>query len=208
VSRNCTRFVLGEIVRLWEYVGNELIAFLKKQFDKPVKFCFLSHHHPDHSGAAAAFSEIGAELITTEKNVPFFKKICALDHTMGSPSIIVKGEQTNYVVVDSASSKSFFKKTKNEVIAYEMGTISKHTEEYLIFYFPKEGILFVPDLVFFPEKGIKDQKQRAYSVYETIKMNKLKVSKIYTGWPLENYKDYGTMDDLKESLKKNFPTIK
>lgn len=190
------------------HVGNELISFLNKKFSKSVKYCFVSHHHPDHSGAVAAFNNIGAEIITTEKNVPFFKKICSVDHTIGSPNLIVNGEPTDYVVVDSASNKTFFKKDQNEVISYEIGEISKHTDEYLIFYFPKNDILFVPDLVFFPEKGIRDQKQRAYSVYETIIKNKLKVSKIYTGWPLDNYKDYGTMDDLKQSLKKNFPTIK
>ncbi|MFT5819118.1 MAG: hypothetical protein ACI8ZM_000341 [Crocinitomix sp.] len=190
------------------HVGNELIAFLTKRFNKPIKYCFISHHHPDHGGAVSAFNRIGATVITTQKNVAFYDKITAVSHTIGENVIAKKEIKANYVIVDSMSNKTFFKKSDLEVIAYEMGPLTGHTDEYLAFYFKKGRVLFLADLVDFPSNKVHDQKKRAYSVYELIKKEKIKVEKIVSGWPLKGQKNYGTMDDLILALKKNYPDIK
>jgi phosphoribosyl 1,2-cyclic phosphodiesterase len=190
------------------HIGNELITFLTLRFNKPIKYCFISHHHPDHAGGVPAFNRIGATVITTQNNISFYDKITAVKHTIGETFIAEKDVKANYVIVDSMSNKTFFSKTDLEVIAYEMGSLTGHTDEYLAFYFKKSRVLFLADLVDFPSDRVHDQKKRAYSVYELIKNEKIRVEKIVSGWPLKGQKDFGTIDDLVLALKKNYPAIK
>ena len=76
------------------------------------------------------------------------------------------------------------------------------------FYFPKQKILFVGDLVIFPKEKVMDQKERALSVYNLIVSEKLEVDKIYTSWPLKDQKEFGSIIDLKNSLLKFYPDLK
>ena len=59
----------------------------------------------------------------------------------------------------------------------------------------------------FPKGELRQQRKRAYSVYQLIKEKKLNVEKIYTAWPLKDQKEFGTLQDLKDSLKKNYPDL-
>jgi glyoxylase-like metal-dependent hydrolase (beta-lactamase superfamily II) len=188
--------------------GRDIIARLKEKFpSKPVKYCFLGHHHPDHAGAIPAFMEINAQIISTKGNLGFYKKITAGKHSLnsGQDELVLKGYK-GFETIDLLSSKTYFP-GENAVQALEFGKNTSHTNEFLAFYFKNEKILFVGDLVLFPEKGIRDQGQRAYSVFQLIKDNKLDVNKIYTSWPLHNFRDFGTMQDLQDCIKKSHPEV-
>ncbi|PCI93400.1 MAG: hypothetical protein COB15_16495 [Flavobacteriales bacterium] len=190
-------------------VGNEIISFLQKHFNnKPIKYCFLSHHHPDHAGAISSFVNVNAKVVTTKGNVNYFDKLSKSIHTLKGEGFHPSKYNANYIIIDSLSEKTFFKKSSTSVIVYESGATTDHTNEFLYFYFPKQKILFVGDLVIFPKEKIRDQKKRALSVYTLIKSKKLKVEKIYTGWPLKDQKEFGTITDLKNSLLKSYPDLK
>jgi hypothetical protein len=190
-------------------VGNEIISFLKKQFkNKPIKHCFLSHHHPDHAGAISAFTNINARIITTKGNVNYFNKLSKSMHTLNGKNFPPSTDNNAYLIIDALSKETFFKKSSTSVVVYESGATTEHTNEFLYFYFPKQKILFVGDLVLFPKEKIRDQNKRALSVYKLIKSKKIKVEKIYTSWPLKNQKEFGTMTDLKNVLLKSYPDLK
>ncbi len=191
------------------HMGNEIIAFLEKRFEKPIEFSFISHHHPDHSGGIPSFYRTGTTIVTTEGNVEFFKKLSTGKHTICEKPIDNTNEVPQFSIIDSLSNKTFFESSDAEVSVYEIGSLTHHTDEYLVFYFPKPQILFVPDLVFFSKEKVIPQKERAYAVYELITNEKLSVDKIVTGWPLrEGFHDFATTDDLKEILVKNYPNIR
>lgn len=190
-------------------VGNKIIMFLKKHFkNKEIKYCFLSHHHPDHAGAIGSFSEINSKIITTKGNIEYYNKISKSIHTLSENSFHPSNDKINYLIIDSLDEKTFFKTSSIPVVVYENGVETNHTNEFLCFYFPKQKLLFVGDLVIFPQEKIMPQKQRALSVYNLIKSKKLKVDRIYTGWPLKHQKEFGTITDLKNSLLKSYPNLK
>jgi glyoxylase-like metal-dependent hydrolase (beta-lactamase superfamily II) len=190
-------------------VGNEIISFLKKQFNnKPIEYCFLSHHHPDHAGAISAFANTNAKIVTTKGNIEYFNKLSKSIHTLEGKNFYPSKNNNEYIIIDSLSKETFFKTSSTPNIVYESGATTDHTNEFLYFYFPKQKILFVGDLVIFPKEKIIDQKKRALSVYNFIKSKKLKVEKIYTGWPLKDQKEFGTTNDLKNSLLKSYPDLK
>jgi hypothetical protein len=93
------------------------------------------------------------------------------------------------------------------VIAFETGSKTSHTNEYLLFYFPQQKLLFEGDLVLFPQSGVLAQGKRAYAVYDLISAKGLQVDKIVPSWPLYRYKDEATLEDLKMALKKNYPGL-
>lgn len=183
-----------------------MIDLTKKQFpNKPIKYVAFSHHHPDHAGGFAAFVQNNTQLITTKGNIPYFEKLLTATHTLKPENTISFTKMSSKII--SAKDSLNLEDEVNQVIIYEAGENTDHVKEFLFFYFPRQKILFVGDLVMFPQKGISDQYKRAYSVYELIKNKKLDVEKIYTSWPLKEQKPYGTMQDLKASLIKNYPNL-
>lgn len=189
--------------------GNTIVDFLEKEFQKPVKYCFVSHHHPDHGGGVPSCYQSSTTIVTTKGNVDFFTKISSGNHTIREDVIARSFKKPQFELIDSLSNKTFFAKSPSEVQVFEIGSRSHHTDEYLVFYFPKSRVLFVPDLVFFSEDKVIPQKERAYSVYELISEQKLSVDKLVTGWPLrKGFRDVASMADLKEVLIKNYPDIK
>ena len=180
---------------------------LQKQYpNKPVKYLALSHHHPDHAGGFAAFAQPNTQIITTKGNLPFFDKLLKAQHTLKPDNTVTPSKLTTLTV--SANDPLSIQDIKNQVIVYEAGETTDHVKEFLYFYFPLQKILFVGDLVIFPEKGIREQGKRAYSVYKLIEDKKLTVEKIYTSWPFKEQKSFGTMQDLKASLVKNYPDLR
>jgi len=189
-------------------IGNEIVLFLNKKFkNKPIKYCFLSHHHPDHAGAVGVFARQNARIVTTKGNVSYFDKLSKSSHTLEQQVPLFK-DSVDYIIIDSLGEKSFFKNSSTSVVVYESGVTSNHTKEFLFFYFPNEKILFVGDLVVFPKEKILDQRSRAWSVYQLIYAKKLNVEKIYTSWPLKKQKEFGTVMDLKNALLKYYPELK
>ena len=187
-------------------INTEIRQSLQKQFpNKPIRYVALSHHHPDHAGGFSAHVQGNTQIITTKGNVAYFEKLLKSTHTLKPENTI---SPTKLLVKTIAAKDSLIIKDKdNQVIIYEAGENTDHVQEFLFFYFPIQKILFVGDLVMFPQKGISDQRKRAYSVYKLIEDKKLNVEKIYTSWPLKEQKPYGTMPDLKASLAKNYPDI-
>lgn len=184
-------------------VCREVIGFLKEKFPSyPIKYCFLSHHHPDHAGGAAAFMELGTcKIVTTHGNNAYFMTLFRAKHTM-------KPRQQRAIMpaapaIDKIAGNAFkrYNDSQCPVEVYEAGHTTQHTKEYLFFYFPGERVLFAADLVFFYRSGIYPQGERAFSVYKLISEKKLAVDRIYTSWPLHGFKDYGTLDELKACLK-------
>jgi Metallo-beta-lactamase superfamily len=188
-------------------INNEIKQSIQKQFpNKPIKYIALSHHHPDHAGGFSAFVQPNTQIITTKGNIAFFEKLLKAQHTLKPDNIVTPSKLQTITV--SADTPLSIQDKENQVIIYEAGETTDHVKEFLYFYFPIQKILFAGDLVMFPEKGIREQGKRAYSVYKLIEDKKLNVEKIYTSWPLKDQKSFGSIQDLKASLIKSYPDLR
>lgn len=177
----------------------QLQAELKKRYPgKPLKYLFLTHHHPDHAGGIRAYVNLPATLVTTQGNQAYFDKLMTTSHTLASVNLEKPEKKVKQEFVPLNSQKTF-KDKANEVIAFEIGARTDHTAEHMVYYFPKSKILWTGDLLLF-NKGdiVYPGGARGKAVYDVILKNNLKVEKIYTSWPLLGQKEYGTLEFVKK----------
>lgn len=183
-------------------LNNQILDNISKNFpNKPLKYLLVTHHHPDHAGGINAFGNLPITIVSTKGNEIYFKKIINSDHSI----IDYKDKNTklsHFEFVELESQKTW-NDSLSEVIAYEIGKNTTHTNEHLVYYFPKSKILWTGDLLFFyANEKIYPAGQRGKSVYDLITSKNLVVDKIYTSWPLHGQKDFGTLEDLQKSVAK------
>lgn len=180
----------------------QILADIQKRYaPKPLSYVFVTHHHPDHAGGIRSFATVPVTLITTQGNDAYFKKILATTHTLGRT--VSKNEvpklKMDFVPLDG---KKSYKDEQMEVVAYEIGKATTHSNEHLAYYFPQQKIVWSGDLLFFRVDGkIYPAGSRGKSVYDLIQNQKLAVDKIYTSWPLHGQAQFGTVEELKKAVE-------
>lgn len=181
----------------------QLLAELVKRYpNKPLKYIYVTHHHPDHAGGIRAYAHLPVKLITTEGNKAYFEKLLGTSHSMATSEAVTCDRKIQLEFVPLNGQRAW-KDKLNEVIAFEIGAATQHTNEHVAYYFPKSKILWTGDLLFFDaNESLYPAGARGKSVYDLIQSKKLEVEKIYTSWPLHGQKDYGTIDFLGKLVAK------
>lgn len=195
---------MGESIAIFESfadvnLNKQMLDSVSKLYpNKRINTLFVTHHHPDHAGGIKAFADKNITVVTTNGNPIYFQKL--LNATHFSKGFYTERNSVKYDLVDNDSEKTFGK-GDYKVIAYEIGKNTDHTQEHLVFYFPKDKILWTGDLLYFPNNGtISPSGKRGKAVFDLIKSKNIDVSKIYTAWPLNGQKPFISLEDLTKSV--------
>lgn len=66
-------------------LNENIIEQLKKRYlGKPLKFLFVTHHHPDHAGGLRAYAALPLTIVTTTGNQTYFEEIMKKSQTMSN----------------------------------------------------------------------------------------------------------------------------
>lgn len=166
-------------------------------FNKPIKYAFLTHHHPDHAGGFAHFYKTGATIVTTELCSKYLKELLICPHLLEKDDNINMTGEGAFEIVKSSDSKEY--STKNISLTAIEFPDNGHTKEFVLYYFPESRILIVGDYFYMSSK-IRGS-HRAEILEEFIETNKIKVDRIYPTWAPVGMKAFCTMKELKESAK-------
>ncbi len=180
----------NDVIQLESYVNSNLLA-------KPIKYIFLTHHHPDHAGGFAYFYKKGATIVTTDLSSKYQKELLECPHCLNEENNIPTTKEGVFEVIDNKAIKNYAThKIAMSAIAF---ADNGHTKEFILYYFPESNILIVGDY-FYVSSKIRGSK-RADLLNQFIKSQNIKVDKIYPTWSPVGTKEYCAIKELKESAR-------
>jgi glyoxylase-like metal-dependent hydrolase (beta-lactamase superfamily II) len=170
---------------------------------KPIRYFVFGHHHPDYISGIRAFINVSAKVLCAPDNVPYVKYLYEAPRTIHPDKLAIQKKE---LLIDLVQKKyTVSDDTGFTMEIYNIGMQSSHTNDYLIYYFPSEKLLFEDDLAKIPTNGASYQvNKRQAGLYDAIKELRLNVETIIQAWPVTekfNVKTIFTMTELKQSVQ-------
>ena len=169
---------------------------------KPIKYFVFGHHHPHYIGGIRAFVHAGATVLTTPPVMDYVKYLTQAPHTLEPDSL--QQDPKPLKVEDIRDSATI---TDGEFVMkiYHIGNKSHHTNDYLVYYFPSEKLLFEDDLVWIKNNApVTKAGDSQRGLYEAIKDLGLDVTTVIQSWPVGskyNVKTEIPFSDLEKSVE-------
>ncbi len=165
--------------------GYALIDNIKKAYPgKEIKYCVVSHHHPDHMGGVRAFIEEGITIVTTKGNEAYIDKIAGNRH-MFSPAVRTKKNVIPKYLFINQNEYEIKALGSRTIRLYLLNKKSYHTDEYIISYIPSEKILIEGDLIKTWDLRQRSLDRREKGLVEYLNDMKINTKQIIQTWPLE-----------------------
>ncbi len=167
---------------------------------KPIKYFSFSHYHPHPIGGIRAFIHQGAKIICSDVNEEYVNYLAKAPHTLLPDSLQI---ESKILLTEKIKDSLIITDGKYELKIYVIGKKSEHTNDFLVYYFPAEKLLFESDLIWIPKEGeIRKAGGRQAGLYHAIKDLGLNVNTIIQSWPIEGYglKTIIPFGDLEKSV--------
>lgn len=167
---------------------------------KPIKYFVFGHHHPHYLGGIRPFISKGVTVICSDINKDYVQYLAEAKHTLNPDGLELHPRKLEAKLIKDSLNIS---DGKTEMHIFFIGSKSAHTKDYLIYYFPKEKLLFENDLVWIKREGDIDKASaRQAGLYGAIKELGLEVKTIVQSWPVADYgvKTVIPFEDLEKSI--------
>jgi glyoxylase-like metal-dependent hydrolase (beta-lactamase superfamily II) len=123
--------------------GKAQIQLIKRLIpNKPIKYVTFSHFHFDHTGGLREYIAEGTTIIVPPGNKQFVEQISKSKFTLKPDTLALKPRSA---VIETLDKKRVFTDGKRTLELHSIGPTS-HAEQMVMFYFPKEKILFQGDM--------------------------------------------------------------
>ncbi|MFK7738057.1 MAG: hypothetical protein AB8B50_18665 [Pirellulaceae bacterium] len=149
---------------------------------KPVRYFAFGHHHPHYLAGMRSFVAQGATILTTSKTVPYLKQLVKFPHTRRPDDLADKPQPLKLKIFDGEAEIT---DGEYSMKVFDIGLDSMHTTDYLLFYFPKEKLLFQDDGVWLRKNA--PVRERTKAIYDAVKKRELEVVDCIQSWPTKNY---------------------
>ena len=161
--------------------GDLLARAIEERFGKPIRYFSFSHLHGQYVGGTRSYIQKGATVIVPESTVPLIDRIASAKHAFRPDA---QARNPKPLRLRTVKSELVLTDEINSMAIYNVE--SGHTDEYLIFHFPRQKVLITGDLLFYrgPEQPLRG---RSKQLCETVTKLGLEVEMMYVSWPLEGY---------------------
>lgn len=153
---------------------------IRERFQKPVKYFVFSHLHGQYIGGVRSWVREGATIIVPPTTVSLVEDIVKNPHNLypDSLSFDIKPLQ-----ITTAKEGRRIDDVTNALEIYNV--VSEHTDEYFIFYFPRQKVMLTGDLLFY--KSGQALKGRSKKLCQTVNLLGLNPDILVCTWPLSGY---------------------
>ncbi|MES2766942.1 MAG: hypothetical protein V4642_13795 [Bacteroidota bacterium] len=168
---------------------------------KPVRYFAFGHFHNWYTGGVRTFVYKGATILCQPQNRDYIRHIAEAPHTIQPDSLQLQPKEIKAQVFKDSLTIS---DGEFELKMYVIGGKSDHTNDFSIFYFPSEKLLFEDELTWINKEGsITKASSRQKGLYNAIRELELVVKTIVKSWPInsEKIKDIIPFGELEESVK-------
>jgi glyoxylase-like metal-dependent hydrolase (beta-lactamase superfamily II) len=124
-------------------VSKAIIKLVKQTVpNKPIRYVSFSHFHFDHTGGLREYIAEGATIVVPPGNKTFVEQVAKSKFTLKPDTLALS---LRAPLTETFEKKRVFTDGKRTVELYSIGPTS-HVNEMVMFYFPKEKILFQGDM--------------------------------------------------------------
>jgi hypothetical protein len=118
--------------------------------NKPIRCLVSTHFHFDHVAGVRPFIAQGVPILTTPDAKQVIKAVAVSRHTM-RPDVLALHPRAP--MIETVADRKIIADDAHRLELYEFGP-TEHVSQVLLAYFPKEKLLFEPDLLDITSKGL------------------------------------------------------
>jgi glyoxylase-like metal-dependent hydrolase (beta-lactamase superfamily II) len=160
---------------------------------KPIRYAFFSHYHPHYAGGLRAMIAEDATVVTTPGNEAFVRGVAALPFTL-EPDRLARTPRPLKVL--TFPGRIEIGDSTNQLVAFNYGDRSQHTDEFAVFYLPRARLLFETELGWVRDDNGKLRAiRRAAPLLAWIDEQNLGVDRIVQSWPM-----HGNAPELSRAM--------
>jgi hypothetical protein len=150
---------------------------------KPIRYALFSHYHPHYAGGLRALIAEGATVITTPGNEAFVRRIASLPFRT-QPDRLERHPLPLRVV--TFADRYELSDSTNRLVAINYGERSQHTDEFVVFWLPRQKLLFEAELGWVRVNGTLRASRRAEPLLAWLGEQGLEVDRIVQSWPMRD----------------------
>ncbi|MCB2410809.1 hypothetical protein [Hymenobacter lucidus] len=152
---------------------------------KPIKYFVAGHYHPHYLGGVRAFVRQGATILCGPGTADYVRYLATAPRTLQPDSL---HQQPRALQVEEVATSKTITDGQFSMQIHCIGPQSAHTNDYLVYYFPTEKLLFEDDLVWIKREGpAKKPSARQAGLYQAVKARQLDVQTVVQSWPVADY---------------------
>jgi hypothetical protein len=162
--------------------GERIVDAVKRKWPhKPIRYFLFSHHHPHYTGGLRAFIAEQALIVTTRGNQEFIGQVHRYPFTLVPDRQARVDEPLRQ---DTFTGRYELQDRTNHLIALDIGARSDHTDEFVVFWFPRQRLVFETEQGWVTVDGKLRASRRAEKFMKTLAEEGIEPDRLIQSWPM------------------------
>jgi hypothetical protein len=147
----------------------------------PIRFAFASHYHPHYLGGMRALMAAGATIVTTKGNAAYVRAMAEANFTI-APDRLARSPQPLRIM--PFERRMELSDVDNHLVAIDLGSRSDHTDEFVVFWLPKQKLVFETEQGWVTVDGKLRASRRAQGFLRALDEEGVVATRFVQSWPM------------------------